>query len=301
MELEIDLLRCFAAVAEEGGFTAAGSRIGLTQSAVSQRIRRLEDRLGRRLLVRTTRTLSLSTEGEMLLHYAQRMLALHDEALARLSASSIKGALRIGFVDYFGPDAMPETVRQFIRSFPDIHLELHAGLGMELRQLFDHGKLDVLVAGDDGQHTGTCIARDTLVWACHTAYNCAAARPAFMLDHLAAEPAATGAPVPLVALPLPCVFRSAAIAALESLQRPWEVVFTATGMASVLAAVRAGLGITVLPRSALTPDLKIPAPEEGFPPLPAFSTCIYANDNVNLQALEALTRHLRQQLGTQRA
>ena len=66
-DLDIDLLRCFATVAELGGFTAAGSSLGLTQSAISLKVKRLEDVVGRRVFERTSRKLSLTQEGEVLL------------------------------------------------------------------------------------------------------------------------------------------------------------------------------------------------------------------------------------------
>mgnify|MGYP000932417685 CR=1 FL=1 len=84
IDLDCDLLRCFLAVAETRGFTAAGERIGLTQSGISVRIRRLEERLGRRLLERNTRQVALTEGGELFLSYARRMVDLNDEAVGRL-------------------------------------------------------------------------------------------------------------------------------------------------------------------------------------------------------------------------
>src|SRR5262245_26466959 len=100
IDLDFDLLRCFLAVAEAGGFTAAGERIGLTQSGISVRIRRLEERLGRRLLERNTRHVSLTEGGELFLSYARRMVDLNDEAVGRLRGGLAEGRLRLGIADY---------------------------------------------------------------------------------------------------------------------------------------------------------------------------------------------------------
>jgi DNA-binding transcriptional LysR family regulator len=280
--LEIDLLRCFVAVVDCGGFTHAGSRIGLSQSAVSQRISRLEERIGARLFVRTTRAFELSAEGEILLGYARRIADLHEEALERLKAPRMKGTLRVGFVDYFGPDVLPETIRRFSRTYPDVHLEMHAGMGMDLRPLYDNGQLDLLISGDDGSGTGRLVARDALVWACGQ-------------DYAAALPCAGAERIPLVALPQPCVFRITAMEALDALQAGWEVVFTGTGMASVLAALRAGLGISVLPASAVAPGLKVLDAEAGFPALPDFATYVYSSGGVAEELKELFIACLEQQ------
>jgi DNA-binding transcriptional LysR family regulator len=85
IDLDSDLLRCFVAVADARGFTAAGDLIGLTQSGISVRIRNLEERLGRRLFDRTSRSVSLTEDGEVLLSYARRMVDLNDEAIGRLT------------------------------------------------------------------------------------------------------------------------------------------------------------------------------------------------------------------------
>src|SRR5688500_11296172 len=99
IDLDSDLLRCFVAVADARGFTAAGELIGLTQSGISVRIRNLEDRLGRRLFDRTSRQVNLTEDGELLLSYARRMVDLNDEAIGRLTGGQTQGPLRIGLAD----------------------------------------------------------------------------------------------------------------------------------------------------------------------------------------------------------
>ena len=92
-DLDLDLLRGFVTVAERGGFTAAGTALGLTQSAISLKVKRLEDILGKRVLERGGRGVALTREGETLLAYARRMLALNDEAVRRTKDLAAGGVL----------------------------------------------------------------------------------------------------------------------------------------------------------------------------------------------------------------
>ena len=106
-DLDIDLLRCFATVAEQGGFTSAGVALGLTQSAISLKVKRLEDLLGRRVFERTSRRLALTPDGEVLLVYARRLLSLNDEAVRRMTAPPVRGHLRLGVADHWLKRTMP--------------------------------------------------------------------------------------------------------------------------------------------------------------------------------------------------
>src|SRR5262245_13320315 len=114
-DLEIDLLRAFVAVAESGGFTAAAEVVGRSQSAVSQKIQRLEDLLGRRLFERTSRTLSLTKDGEQLLISARRILELNDTAVRSMIEPTTVGTLRLGVTEDFIPRQLPGLLARFKR------------------------------------------------------------------------------------------------------------------------------------------------------------------------------------------
>jgi len=123
-DLDLDLLRCFVTVAEAGGFTAAGQALGLTQSAISLKVKRLEDILGRRVFERTSRSIALTREGETLLAYARRMLALNDEAVRRMVAPPMAGRLRLGVADHFIPRNLAPVLARFARVYPELRLEV---------------------------------------------------------------------------------------------------------------------------------------------------------------------------------
>ena len=178
IDLDSDLLRCFVAVADARGFTAAGDLIGLTQSGISVRIRNLEERLGRRLFERTSRSVSLTEDGEVLLSYARRMVDLNDEAIGRLTGAQTQGRLRVGLADYVKPSLMPQLLGRFNRLHPGVTMEMRTGLSMDLLPGYEQGELDVVIAGRGMVFKdGGLLYRDALVWVAAPGFP-AAPRPA---------------------------------------------------------------------------------------------------------------------------
>src|SRR5262249_58763307 len=108
--LDIDLLRSFVSVVDAGGFTRAGERVHRTQSTVSQQIRRLEDALGRELLHRSGRHATPTEEGERLLSYARRILALAAAARDVVARPAGEGVLRLGIPAAFAPSRLPRLL-----------------------------------------------------------------------------------------------------------------------------------------------------------------------------------------------
>lgn len=280
IDLDLDLLRCFVAVAAAGSFTAGGERIGLTQSGVSVRVRKLEERLGARVLERTTRAVTLTAPGELLLGYARRLLELHDEAVQRLTGPTAEGALRVGIVDYFAPHHLPGLLARFRGAYPRVRLEVRTGLGLDLLPGFERGELDVVVAGQEGNPLeGRALLEEPLMW-------CGAPAP-----RLAPE-----APVPLVCLPAPCSHRQAGVAALDTVGRAWEPVYTSSSVAGVQAAVRAGLGVAVLPRSATGEGCEPVATAAGLPPLPNTTVAVFTRPGASAALGNAFAGFLEQAL-----
>jgi DNA-binding transcriptional LysR family regulator len=237
--LEIDLLRSFAAVAETGSFTSAAGAVARTQSAVSMQIRRLEEIVGQRVFERSSRSLALTPAGETLLGYARRMLTLNDESLLRLSRPPLEGRARIGITEYFLPNELPGLLARFAARHPQVRLEVRMGLSRELRADLSAGRLDaaiVRLAEDECEP----IWEEPQVWVGARDWQ-----------------AASGSPVPLVALPEPCVLRELAIATFRRQRRPWTLAYTGSSMASVQAAVLAGLGVSILGRSSVLPGMQV--------------------------------------------
>jgi len=174
IDLDSDLLRCFVAVADARGFTAAGELIGLTQSGISVRIRNLEERLGRRLFERTSRQVSLTEDGEVLLSYARRMVDLNDEAIGRLTGGETQGRLRVGLADYVTPRLVPQLLGRFNRLHPGVTMEMRTGLSMDLLPGYEAGELDVVIAGRGMVFKdGGLLYRDAWSGWRHPAFRCA--------------------------------------------------------------------------------------------------------------------------------
>lgn len=250
-DLDLDALRSFIAVADSGGFTAAGSQLGRSQAAISIKIKKLEDTLGRRVFDRTSRSLQLTRDGEMLLGYARRMLDLNDETLRRFAEPDAAGEIRLGVVEYFVPDHLPTVLSRFARIYPRVHIDVTVGMSSSVIEQLDAGQLDLVIAKrDEAETRGRVIWREAMQWIC---------APDFQPDDHAT--------LPFCALPPPCIFRSRGLDVLKQAGRAWRVVYTSESGMGVLAAARAGLGIAVMGESSVTPDLRRLQPEDGFPAL----------------------------------
>lgn len=119
-------LRVFVRVMERGSFSAAANDLGLTPSAVSKLISRLEDRLGARLLARSTRRLALTPEGETFLTRARRIVADIDEAEAEVMSArgAPRGRLHVNSGTAFGLHQLAPALADFLGRYPEIDVEL---------------------------------------------------------------------------------------------------------------------------------------------------------------------------------
>lgn len=119
-------IEAFNVVAVELSFRRAAERLAIDQSALSRRIRQLEESLGYQLIRRTTREVSLTAAGEIF-HERTRLLGAEIDAAvhaARIAAEGKRGQLRIGYMSFAAIEWMPRVVREFTRRYPDIDLEL---------------------------------------------------------------------------------------------------------------------------------------------------------------------------------
>src|ERR1700676_1977224 len=140
--LEFELLRSFVAVADCGGFHHAAERLNLTQSTVSQQIKRLELETKRPLFRRTTRSVALTDDGEMLLGDARRLLQLEEAARHRLAGPRLSGTVRLGVVEEVAGGSLPSALRRFPPLHPGVKLELQIGVSAELIEQLNAGRLE---------------------------------------------------------------------------------------------------------------------------------------------------------------
>ncbi len=280
LNLDTDILRSFVAVADAGGFTAGGERVARSQSAVSIQIRKLEERLGKRLFERTPRRLALTREGEALLGYARRLLALNDEAVAVVGRPPVSGALRLGVTEYFVPRHLPAILARFASVHPGVALTVETGISATLRRRLDDGALDLAVVRQGpNDPPGEILLSEPLLWV---------AGEGFRPD--------AKAPVPLIALGPPCGMRALALAALERAGRPVVPVFTSGSLLGLLAAVEAGLGVAVLGYESLKPGLRVLGRREGLPDLGSSTIALIAHRGADGSATLAMGEALRDSL-----
>lgn len=281
IDLDINMLRCFKAVAQTGSFTKAGNLIGLTQAGVSIKIRKLEERLDTRIFNRTSKNLSLTAQGKVLMDYAKQILSVHDEAVGRLTNPGVSGLLRIGLIDYFLPELLPGLLIQFRRQYPGIHLDIQIDMGINLVPLFEKGELDLVVADLDDSFPGlSTLTREPLVW--------------ITGQDLQIDPEGT---IPLVLFPQPCNFRKLAIKGLEKQGRRWESLYTGNSSGSIQTAVKAGMGLSILPIGALKEGLKKAPAIMSLPDLPDFSIALYEDKQKENPARDVFVDYLREMVG----
>src|ERR1700736_6264298 len=173
--LDFELLRSFIAVADCGGFHRAAEQLNLTQSTVSQQIKRLELEIKRPLFRRTTRTVALTDDGEMLLGDARRLLQLEEAARHRLTAPRLSGTVRLGAVEEVAGGSLPSALGRFAGLHPDVKLEVQIGVSSEMIEQLDAGRLDVVFAKRPlGTSRGRLVWREPLVWAAAETFELAA-------------------------------------------------------------------------------------------------------------------------------
>lgn len=234
-------LQCFLAAAETGSFSKAAERVGRTQSAISQQIAKLENMLGKILIVRG-KTFSLTPEGEIFLGYARQIYTLHHQALARFKEPEVEGEVRFGLPENFASVFLSEVLAEFSRIHPQILLNIECDLTLNLFDRFKKNEFDlVLVKMNSPENfpNGLDVWTEPLKWVGDN--NLINIRK----------------PLPLVLSPKPCVYRAAAIKALENHGLAWRLVFSSPSYAGTIAAVRAGIGITVMPLTMIPNDLQV--------------------------------------------
>jgi DNA-binding transcriptional LysR family regulator len=230
------LLRSFVAIVDTGSFTRAGERVHLTQSTISQQMRRLEQQLGCPLLDRSGRQVVTTTEGEKLLGLARRILALLMQAEEQVTEGSLQ--LSLGVPEDFAAGAMAPVLAAFARDYPQVRLEVHSGLSHEIWQRFEAGELDLaLVKQARGQGAPLASWREPLAWVDSCDW-----------------PASERDPLPLVVFPSEGLYRRQITEALDGQGLRWRIAYVSASLASLQGAVSAGIGVSLLPRRLLQPD-----------------------------------------------
>jgi DNA-binding transcriptional LysR family regulator len=248
--LELDLLRSFVSVVDTGGFTRAGERVHRTQSTVSQQIKRLEETLGYPLLHRDGKQATPTEEGERLVSYARRLLALEQEARDVMARPESEGVVRLGLPEDFTVYRLTELLSDFARSRPGLRLDVRSGLSVQSRRAIERGELDLaLYKRDAGESGGIAAWPERLHWITSRQHPIN-----FRRD-----------PLPFCMFEQGCLYRNRMIHAAEAAGRAWHMAYTSPSLAGIQAAVSAGIGVSILPEVAILPEHRVLKSKDGFP------------------------------------
>ncbi len=254
--LDLTALRSFVAVADSGGVTKAAGYLHLTQSAVSMQLKRLEEALDVQLLERANRSVSVTAEGEQLLSYARRMLALNDEAYTRLTAKEYEGEIVLGVPHDIIYPYVPPILRRFAADFPRVQIKLVSAPTTQLRDMFARGKCDAILTTEEQPGPGgEVLVELPLLWVGAVGGSAWKQRP-----------------LP-VAFCKNCIFRSGVLKRLDEADFDWEMTVDSDLDNAVEAVVSADLAIHAAIKGVY-PRQTAPVVHDGVLPDPGTSQII---------------------------
>ena len=281
-QLDLDLLRTFAIIAETGTLSRAAIRVGRTQAAISLQVKRLEHLLDQQLLERSGRGVTLTSHGIRLLAHAQRILRYHDEALTELSGTGLSGTIRFGCPDDYAVVFLPHLLRGFAREHPEVLVEVHCAHTPRLLERLERHGLDLaLTSFAEGEKGVAVIRREPLVWVG------AVGADAVNLD-----------PLRLALSDPDTLDHRAARRSLDAAGRSYRIGYASASLAGLTAVVRSGQAIAVLTRTAVPDDLRVLPPESGLPRLPSVGIALTLDRAQPKAVVSAFAKHVRSVLPT---
>lgn len=252
MQLPIELLRTFVLVVETASFTRAGELVNRSQSAVSQQMQRLEDIVGRTLVERNGRTVAPTAQGEELLAYARRMLAVHDEAVAAMARPEISGKVRLYASDEYASAFLPDVLARFARCHPMVQVEVHCELSDRIQEALWAGEVDLGIQACNQIPEGAeLLGRQPIRWITSAHHSIHKQRP-----------------LPVAAYDPSCMYRKWALSALDRAGIPYRIAYVSMSLAGIQVAVKAGLAVGALGWGFIPPGTRVLGEADGFPDLP---------------------------------
>jgi DNA-binding transcriptional LysR family regulator len=282
--LDIDQLKTLLAIADTGNFTRAGEEVFKTQSAVSMQMKRLEEQLGRPLFAKDGRGMRLTRDGERMIEYARRIVALSDEAVSAFTRPEITGTIRFGTPDDYAEYFLPVIMARFARTHPLVTVDVECLPSVQLNERVSHGEIDIAVVTYETPVSGDDVVRqEQLVWV-------TAERKTTHEQDL----------LPLAVAQAGCCWRKLMTQSLDSVGLKWRVAYASPNSSAINAAVLQGLAISVMPLSFVRPGMRVIGTREGFPPLGTFDIGLIYKPGRKSPAITALAAHVHEGLQTVR-
>lgn len=239
--LSLSLLNTFKTIAECNSLTLAAQRLHKTPAAISIQLKKLEAQTGKKLIERGFQNAQLTSDGEVLLQYARRLLALSEEAFDTINTPEISGTVRFGIPDDFASAFLHATLQRFAQRYPGVRLEIRNDISLNLFTGLESGELDMaLVTQRQGDNGAEVLRRDPLLWVAEANYKFN-----------------SSAPLPLALYPQGCDFRKCILSSLSEAQRDYYIAFECTGVTGVRIAVDSGLAIAATCDPLIQPNWKI--------------------------------------------
>ncbi len=276
--LELDVLRTFVAIAETQSFTSAANAVFRTPSAVSMQIKKLEEQLGRSLFQRDPRSVTLTPDGEMLLGFARRLLAINREAVSKFVTPDIAGVVRLGAPDDVGERILPDVLKRFAVSHPDIMVDVVIDLTVNLMRRMESRTLDLTLVTCD---TAAAAADEEIVLVEPLVWAGARGGSAWLRQ-----------PIPVSVWEEGCVWRAGALEAMERSGISHRVAYMSSHTSGQRAAIMADLAIAPLPRSFVGNDMCVLGEREGLPALRNYALAMKVRPDAG-PAVLAAADHMR--------
>lgn len=274
--LDLDLVRSFVTVAECGGITKAAERLHRTPGALSQQMKRLEQVLGKQLLIREPRQVRLTDDGGVLLGMSRQILKMNGDIFDRFLGPNLEGEVRLGLPDHLGTKVLPEALSRFAQSHSSVRVEVELGRSRDLAERFKDGHLDIVLTSThfDLPAKSRVIISEDLVWA--------------MRDGGIAQ---LQRPLPVSVSERGCAWRDAALESLDRAGIEYRIAYASDSCAGQEAAMLADLAIAPFPASLLKPPLKRIPESLGLPEIRTFDVMMYMQHEAS-KASEALGAHI---------
>lgn len=276
--LDVESVQAFVTIADFQSFTKAADALGTTQGAISVRLKRLEERLGYKLIERTPRMVRLSAQGASFINPAREFIAAHDRAVAALSCECRR--FRLGIAEHVAGPEVPALLARLNERDPALTIEVRLEHSRSLLDAFDSGDLDaVIVRQEDDRRDGEDLGPEHFGWF---------AAPQF--NHQPDKPLRVAALAPC------CGVRDIAIRALTSEDIEWNEVFVGGGHAAVMAAVSAGLAVAAFSCRLAPADTIEIGQRFGLPELPSSRIMLHSTltDGRSRDALRTLAAAYRE-------
>lgn len=282
--MDLALLKTFLSLSETKSFTASAKKMYRSQSAISLQVTRLEEIIGKPLFKRDNRNVTLTREGEELVSYARQMVALEKNLLGHFHEPEVSGEVSFGTPEDIATAYLPEVLANFVKDYPGVILNVNCEFTLNLLTGYETKQYDLILIKQDPKQphpNSKEVWKESLVWVCSSKVR---PKSAYPLDGR----------LPLILAPSPCVYRKRALDALDKAGIQSRIIYNSPSLNGAIAAVKAGLGISVLPRKLISSGMqKI----DYLPPLQDAQIALVHSDHPS-PVVKVLSEYLAQEIST---